>query len=102
MGQPAIRVGAGVMGIDAYTFASANGKALTLGASKSVGVGGGYMMGGGHGPLGPTHGLAVDSALQFTIVTVDGVVRLANAQSNSDLFWALRCVCNRLFSNITY
>lgn len=28
--------------------------------------------------------------LEFTVVTADGVLRIANATSNQDLFWALR------------
>ncbi|OJT14043.1 hypothetical protein TRAPUB_9400 [Trametes pubescens] len=35
-------------------------------------------------------GLAVDQVLQFEVVTPDGVHRLANACTNSDLFFALR------------
>lgn len=40
---PAIRVGAGALAEDVYAFATANRKSLVLGASKSVGVAGGYL-----------------------------------------------------------
>jgi len=90
MGFNAIRLGAGVLAQDVYKFAKENGKSITLGASNSVGVAGGFALGGGHGPLGPTRGLAVDNILQFTVVTPDGQIRTANSNSNADLFWALR------------
>lgn len=46
-------------------------------------------MGGGHGPLGPKYGLAVDNILQFRVVTVAGQTVIANSVQNTDLFWAL-------------
>lgn len=57
-------MGAGVLADAAYNFASSKGKSITLGAVGSVGVGGGFVLGGGHGPLGPSRGLAVDSVLR--------------------------------------
>lgn len=47
-------------------------------------------MGGGHGPLGPKYGLAVDNILQFRVVTAVGQVLVVNSVHNSDLFYALR------------
>jgi hypothetical protein len=35
-------------------------------------------------------GFAVDNALQFTVLTADGTTLTANAEENSELFWALR------------
>lgn len=46
-------------------------------------------MGGGHGPLGPKYGLAVDNILQFRVVTAAGQILGANSVQNSDLFYAL-------------
>jgi len=40
--------------------------------------------------MGPMYGSAVDNIVQYKVVTADGVLRLANAQTNSDLFFALR------------
>ena len=60
------------------------------GECPTVGVGG-YTLGGGFGPLSTTYGLAVDNAISMTMVTVDGgSAVVANAFTNSDLFWALR------------
>ncbi|KAL8279276.1 hypothetical protein RQP46_008313 [Phenoliferia psychrophenolica] len=86
----AITMGAGVLAEDAYHFATKNNRTITLGAYGSVGVGGGFAMGGGHGPLGPKYGLAVDNLLQFKLVTAAGDFITANACHNKDLFSALR------------
>lgn len=90
LGKNAVVMGAGVSADDTYKFAAANNRVITLGAYGSVGVAGGFAQGGGHGPLQPTFGLAVDNLLQFTVVTPDGVIRTVNANENSDLFWAMR------------
>lgn len=76
---PAAIFGSGVQAAQAYEFADQYNHSITLGAYASVGIAGGFAMGGGHGPLGRKYGLAVDNMLQFTIVTVDGTVRTANA-----------------------
>ena len=51
---------------------------------------GGYLAGGGHSPLSSLYGMGADHALSFEVVTADGRFVTANANSNSDLFWALR------------
>lgn len=89
-GNAAVIMGAGVQAEPAYRFAALNGQDITLGAYGSVGVAGGFALGGGHGPLQPTYGLAVDNILQYTVVTADAKVLTANAQQNTDLFFALR------------
>ena len=58
--------------------------------SQTVGVAGGLVQGGGHGPLTTLKGFLADTALEFKVITADGVFRTANANTNSDLFWALR------------
>jgi hypothetical protein len=45
---------------------------------------------GGHSPLSPSYGLGADQFVEFKVVTADGELRVANAVSNPDLFWALR------------
>merc|ERR550525_585606 len=47
-------------------------------------------MGGGHGPIANWAGMGVDNILEVEIVTADGELVTANANENSDLFWALR------------
>ncbi|KAI1431256.1 FAD-binding domain-containing protein [Xylaria sp. CBS 124048] len=87
---PALKLGAGVMAIDAYTFADEHGLQVVGGNCPTVGLAGGYSSGGGHGPLASKHGLGADQVLEFEIVTADGQILTANDTSNADLFWALR------------
>ncbi len=58
--------------------------------AQTVGVAGGLVQGGGHGPLTNLYGFLADTALQFKVITADGVLKTANAKTNPDLFWALR------------
>jgi FAD/FMN-containing dehydrogenase len=88
--QSAVTVGAGVNLDQIYKFADDNNVTFMGGSSPTVGASGGFLMGGGHGLLSAQFGLAIDRALEFKIVTPDGVLRRANACQNSDLFWALR------------
>jgi hypothetical protein len=50
----------------------------------------GLVLGGGFGWLTRLHGLSCDNVEGFTVVTADGSIARANAQENSELFWALR------------
>ena len=47
---PAVILGSGVSAADVYKFTKDHGHSITLGACPSVGVAGGFSMGGGHGP----------------------------------------------------
>lgn len=71
-----------------------NTKNLTIaggiGPQGSVGAGGGWPLGGGHNILSPHLGLGVDNILQINVVTPTGDYLIANANQNTDLFWALR------------
>ncbi|KAJ3153708.1 hypothetical protein HDU86_005207 [Geranomyces michiganensis] len=73
-------------------YAAAEKRNLTVvgGACLTVGAAGGFVQGGGNGPLSRSFGLASDNVLQYEVVTADGRVRIANACANRDLFWALR------------
>lgn len=66
LGSPALVLGSGVLAGDAYSFAAKNGHTVTFGAYGSVGVAGGFVQAGGHGPLGPKYGLAVDNILEVS------------------------------------
>lgn len=57
---------------------------------QTVGFAGGFIQGGGHGPLTSIHGMAADQALSFDVVTSSGDYITANAQQNPSLFWALK------------
>jgi FAD/FMN-containing dehydrogenase len=73
-----------------YTNAvGAHGLATGFGDAASVGIGG-ITLGGGIGFLARKHGLTIDNLLAADIVTADGQVLRANAESDPDLFWAIR------------
>ncbi|KAF8886854.1 hypothetical protein CPB84DRAFT_1787219 [Gymnopilus junonius] len=88
--QSAVTYAAGSQFQEVYQFAYDHNLTLVGGSDQSVGAAGGWHQGGGHSPLSPTLGMGADRALQYKIVTPDGVLRTANACQNSDLFWALR------------
>ncbi|KAL8853239.1 MAG: hypothetical protein Q9221_001973 [Calogaya cf. arnoldii] len=48
------------------------------------------MLGGGHGILQGRYGLIADNLLEAEVVLANGSLTTASAQSNPDLFWALR------------
>jgi hypothetical protein len=50
----------------------------------------GLTLGGGYGWLRRKHGLACDGLVEAQVVCADGEVRTASADSNPDLFWAIR------------
>jgi FAD binding domain/Berberine and berberine like len=73
-----------------YTDAAAeHGLATPFGDTGSVGISG-LTLGGGVGYLVRKHGLTVDSLLAADVVTADGKLVRADADSHPDLFWALR------------
>jgi FAD/FMN-containing dehydrogenase len=45
---------------------------------------------GGFGSFSKAYGMAAASLLEAEIVTADGAVRIANACTNPDLFWAIK------------
>ncbi|KAI0011566.1 isoamyl alcohol oxidase [Xylariaceae sp. FL0662B] len=85
----AIKLGAGMSGGDAAVFAGKHGLAVTTGNCPSVGVAGGYIQGGGHGPLTSKFGMAADQALEYEVVDGTGKYLVASRKQNADLFWAL-------------
>ncbi|TFK27133.1 FAD binding domain-containing protein [Coprinopsis marcescibilis] len=88
----AVTVGAGIQGRELLTLAHEQNppRVFVGGECPSVGFAGGYIQGGGHGPLASLYGMAADQALSFDVVTADGRYVTANSAVNSDLFWALK------------
>ncbi|MEV6374797.1 FAD-binding oxidoreductase [Micromonospora musae] len=69
---------------DRYGLAGISGTAPTVGVV-------GYHLGGGASPiLGRAYGYAADHVQAIEIVTADGELRRVTADSEPDLFWALR------------
>jgi FAD/FMN-containing dehydrogenase len=88
--QPAVTVGAGAIWMHTYDrVTTQGGRYVQGGGCGTVGVAG-LLQGGGFGSYSKKFGTAAASLLEAEIVTADGVVRIANACTNPDLFWALR------------
>jgi FAD/FMN-containing dehydrogenase len=83
------RVAAGTLWSDVVDAAVEHGLTALHGSAPDVGVVG-YSLGGGIGWLARKHGLASSSVLAAEVVTADGGVVRADAETNPDLFWALR------------
>ncbi|KAI8936516.1 hypothetical protein NX059_006921 [Plenodomus lindquistii] len=85
-------VGAGVQGRELYQQAFAQSPKVVIvgGECPTVGWAGGYIQGGGHGPLSSIHGMGADNVLSFEAITAEGEFVTANAEENPDLYWALK------------
>jgi len=88
--QPAVTVGAGAMWMHTYNLVTTKGgRYVQGGGCGTVGVAG-LVLGGGFGSYSKKYGTAAASLLEAEIVTADGAVRIANACTHPDLFWALK------------
>ena len=87
---PAVTAGAGAVWIDLYhAVTSEAGRFVQGGGCADVGVAG-LVQSGGFASFSKGFGTAAAGLLQAEIVTADGAVRVANAYTNPDLFWALK------------
>ncbi|KAL2814337.1 hypothetical protein BJX63DRAFT_392883 [Aspergillus granulosus] len=86
----AFKMGAGIQAYEIYKAASDHGLMVVGGEGQTVGVAGGYIIGGGHSPLSSIHGMAADQVLSMEVVTPDGRFLTASFVENQELFWALR------------
>jgi hypothetical protein len=84
-----LRAGAGVLAREAADAAAEHGAAPVLGLASGVGVAG-LVLGGGTGWLSRTYGLACNNVRAFDVVLASGETRRVDADSEPDLFWALR------------
>ncbi|WP_037314864.1 FAD-binding oxidoreductase [Amycolatopsis orientalis] len=82
-------IGAGAKLKDVYAKLGAAGRCLPAGSCPTVGIAG-LTLGGGIGVLARKYGLTCDHLVSARIVTADGKLRTASADSEPDLFWALR------------
>jgi FAD/FMN-containing dehydrogenase len=83
------RVGGGVRWSQVLPRTAPHGLAPLNGSSPNVGVVG-YTLGGGVGPLGRSHGFAADRVRQIDLVTAEGQLRRVTADTEPELFWAVR------------
>src|SRR4051794_25326929 len=83
------RVQAGVRWVSVMEAAAQHGLTGLCGSSSDVGVVG-HTLGGGMGPFGRKHGFAADHVTAVEVVTADGRRRRVTAETEPDLFWAVR------------
>jgi len=84
-----VRVGGGALWREVDAATKEHACATTGGMISSTGVGG-YTQGGGVGWLMRRCGLAIDNLISADVVLADGSRVHASAESEPDLFWALR------------
>jgi FAD/FMN-containing dehydrogenase len=88
--QPAVTVGAGVIGSQVYDVVTTKGgKYVQGGGCLTVGLTG-LVLRGGFGSYSKNYGLAAGSLLEAEVITADGAICIANRCMNADLFWALK------------
>ncbi|MEQ7008661.1 FAD-binding protein [Actinopolymorpha sp. B17G11] len=83
------RVGAGTPLKQVYTDFEAKGRIIPAGSCPTVGVAG-LTLGGGLSLGNRAYGMTCDTVTQVQVVTADGKVRIANATSEPELYWACR------------
>jgi FAD/FMN-containing dehydrogenase len=84
-----LRAQGGVIWRELNRETAVHGLAVTGGAISTTGIAG-LTLGGGLGWLMAKHGLAADNLLGVELVTADGDIVDVTADSDPDLFWALR------------
>ena len=88
--QPAVTLGAGTIGMQAYdAVTTKGGKYVQGGGCTTVGLAG-LIQSGGFGSFSKHYGTGAASLLEAEVVTADGKIRVANACTNPALFWALK------------
>jgi FAD/FMN-containing dehydrogenase len=86
----AVTTEAGAVWIDLYTAVTTRaGRYVQGGGCTDVGVAG-LVQSGGFGSFSKGFGTAASGLLEAEIVTADGAIRIANACTNPDLYWALK------------
>jgi len=82
-------VGAGAEWGQVSAAAAEHGLVAQAGSAADVGVAG-FLLSGGVSWLARSHGLAVNDILAVEMVDCRGVIRVVDAATDPDLFWAIR------------
>jgi FAD/FMN-containing dehydrogenase len=88
--QRAVHCGAGAVWAHVYDAVTTRGAGYVQGGGcTTVGVAG-LVQSGGFGSFSKAFGTAAGSLLEAEVVTADGKIRVCNACTDADLFWALK------------
>ncbi|KAF4909239.1 FAD-linked oxidoreductase ZEB1 [Colletotrichum fructicola] len=87
---PAFKIGSGVTMLDYYDAVDKEGLQVVGGIARTIGVGGGYVAGGGNGPLISSYGAGADQVLSMEVVLPNGRFVSVDENNYPDLFFALR------------
>jgi len=88
--QRAVSCGSGAIWMQAYDAVTTKaGGYVQGGGCTTVGVAG-LVQSGGFGSFSKHYGSCAAGLLEAEVVTADGKIRIANACTNPDLFWALK------------
>lgn len=93
-----VKIAAGMRNSEILAAAAEKNITVVTGADLGVGIGG-WITGGGHGPLSSTYGLGADQVLSMEVVTADGRFLQIDKDCHADLFWAMRGVSQYLLSD---
>ncbi|MBB5785763.1 FAD-binding oxidoreductase [Jiangella mangrovi] len=93
-------IGAGARLAGVYDALHRHGRTLPAGCGPTVGIAG-LTLGGGIGLLGRRYGLTCDRLVAARVVLADGRVVDCSAESEPDLFWALRGAGGGQFGVVT-
>ena len=89
-------VGAGLVWDEVYASLQEHNVTVTGGRVSGIGVAG-FTLGGGYSWLSNEYGLTVDNVVSMEVVLPSGDVTTASAETNPDLFFALK-VCYLCYS----
>ena len=88
--QRAVTCGSGAIWMQAYDAVTTKASSYVQGGGcTTVGVAG-LVQSGGFGSFSKHYGTCAAGLLEAEVVTADGKIRIANACTNPDLFWALK------------
>ena len=96
-----VKIAAGMRNFDILAAAAERNITVVTGADPNVGIGG-WITGGGHGPLSSLYGLGADQVLSMEVVTADGRLLQIDQNHHKDLFWAMRGVSQYLHNDISH
>ena len=86
-----MKIGAGLTVVEILRAAADRNVTVLTGSDQTVGIGG-WLAGGGHGPMTSRFGMGADQVVEMEVVTAKGDLLTITHDSHPDLFWAMRGV----------